>query len=104
MYLQGPESSYYFMERNNIIVNLFSYSLHFSIACLAGFYISWRNQNIHVYRPDVECINGIIHVIDSVFLTEADIQVNGAPRALSPVTTLLATGALLFLAATRLLQ
>lgn len=69
-----------------------------------SFYISWRNQNIHVYRPDVECINGIIHVIDSVFLTEADIQVNGAPQALSPVTTLLATGALLFLAATRLLQ
>ncbi|KAL1452464.1 hypothetical protein WDU94_006692, partial [Cyamophila willieti] len=44
-----------------------------------SFYISWRNQNIHVYRPDVECINGIIHVIDSIFLTESDIQVNAAP-------------------------
>ncbi|KAI5698356.1 hypothetical protein M8J75_005591 [Diaphorina citri] len=62
-----------------------------------GFYISWHNQNIHVYRPDVECINGIIHVIDSVFLTESDIQVNAAPSPLAPLTTLLATGTLLIL-------
>ncbi|KAI5728650.1 hypothetical protein M8J77_019044 [Diaphorina citri] len=62
-----------------------------------SFYISWHNQNIHVYRPDVECINGIIHVIDSVFLTESDIQVNAAPSPLAPLTTLLATGTLLIL-------
>nr|XP_018899589.1 PREDICTED: fasciclin-1 isoform X3 [Bemisia tabaci] len=41
-----------------------------------SFFIEWNNEKIHVFRADVECTNGIIHVIDSVFYQEGDIRVN----------------------------
>lgn len=31
-----------------------------------------------MYRPDVECTNGIIHVIDTVLLKDSDVRVTGA--------------------------
>ncbi|XP_037921573.1 fasciclin-1 isoform X4 [Hermetia illucens] len=40
-----------------------------------GYSILWNNRWISVYRPDVECINGIIHVIDHPFLEEKDVKV-----------------------------
>uniref|UniRef100_A0A8D8RD41 Fasciclin-1 n=1 Tax=Cacopsylla melanoneura TaxID=428564 RepID=A0A8D8RD41_9HEMI len=67
-----------------------------------GFYISWRNQNIHVYRPDVECINGIIHVIDSIFLTESDIQVNAGRTITAPSVGSILSGAAALLVLMRL--
>lgn len=39
--------------------------------------IEWQNEWIHVFRPDVECTNGIIHVIDKPFLKDSDIHVSG---------------------------
>uniref|UniRef100_A0A1B6D4C3 FAS1 domain-containing protein n=1 Tax=Clastoptera arizonana TaxID=38151 RepID=A0A1B6D4C3_9HEMI len=45
-----------------------------------SYYIEWENEWIHVFRPDVECTNGIIHVIDGVFIKESDIQVNSATK------------------------
>ncbi|XP_015115106.1 fasciclin-1 isoform X3 [Diachasma alloeum] len=41
------------------------------------FQIQWSGKQkwINVYRPDVACTNGIIHVIDDAFLLESDITV-----------------------------
>jgi hypothetical protein len=47
----------------------------------SGYTIIWHNREIPVFRPDVECINGIIHVIDHPLLEESDVRaasVNGA--------------------------
>ncbi|XP_076173482.1 fasciclin 1 Fas1 domain-containing isoform X3 [Ptiloglossa arizonensis] len=43
-----------------------------------GYQIEWDGQWIRVVRPDVECTNGIIHVIDSVFLKSSDVRVKGS--------------------------
>lgn len=43
-----------------------------------SFTIIWRNEKISVYRPDVECTNGVIHVIDQPFLQEGDIKVTAS--------------------------
>lgn len=32
---------------------------------------------MRVFRPDVECTNGVIHVIDGVFLKDSDVRVTG---------------------------
>ncbi|KRG01975.1 fasciclin-1 isoform X8 [Drosophila mojavensis] len=42
-----------------------------------GYVITWNYKKINVYRPDVECTNGIIHVIDYPLLEEKDIVVSG---------------------------
>lgn len=39
--------------------------------------ITWNHKKINVYRPDVECTNGIIHVIDYPILEEKDVVVSG---------------------------
>ncbi|XP_044002634.1 fasciclin-1 isoform X3 [Aphidius gifuensis] len=40
-----------------------------------SYQIEWQNRWIRVFRPDVACTNGIIHVIDDAFLTESDVTV-----------------------------
>ncbi|XP_017111178.1 fasciclin-1 isoform X2 [Drosophila elegans] len=42
-----------------------------------GYVIIWNYKKINVYRPDVECTNGIIHVIDYPLLEEKDVVVAG---------------------------
>ncbi|XP_023170244.2 fasciclin-1 isoform X5 [Drosophila hydei] len=42
-----------------------------------GYVITWNFKKINVYRPDVECTNGIIHVIDYPLLQEKDVVVSG---------------------------
>ncbi|XP_041447642.1 fasciclin-1 isoform X4 [Drosophila obscura] len=42
-----------------------------------GYVIIWNYKKINVYRPDVECTNGIIHVIDYPLLEEKDVVVSG---------------------------
>ncbi|CRK94485.1 CLUMA_CG007991, isoform A, partial [Clunio marinus] len=37
--------------------------------------ITWNNKKINVFRSDVICTNGIIHVIDRPFIEEGDIRV-----------------------------
>lgn len=53
----------------NLINANYSYS--------TGYTIQWNQRNIAVFRPDVECTNGIIHVIDHPFLVDSDIRVTG---------------------------
>ncbi|BES97562.1 Fasciclin domain [Nesidiocoris tenuis] len=54
-----------------------------------SYYIEWNNEWIHVFRPDVECTNGIIHVIDTVFLRDSDITVTGGSEAAQPLRVIL---------------
>lgn len=54
------------------------YKFNLILSCLlSGYYIHWNQRWIHVFRPDVECINGIIHVIDRPLLEENEIYVGG---------------------------
>ncbi|XP_053603497.1 fasciclin-1 isoform X2 [Plodia interpunctella] len=43
-----------------------------------NYYVEWNGHWIHVFRPDVECTNGIIHVIDGPFILDADIRATGS--------------------------
>lgn len=36
-----------------------------------------------MFRPDVECTNGVIHVIDAVFLKDSDVRVTGTASVVS---------------------
>lgn len=40
------------------------------------YIIHWNEQKIPVFRANVECVNGIIHVIDAPFLKKDDIRVS----------------------------
>ncbi|XP_050456093.1 fasciclin-1 isoform X2 [Cataglyphis hispanica] len=43
-----------------------------------GYQLEWQgNKKIRVVRPDVECTNGIIHVIDTVLFKDSDVHVTG---------------------------
>ncbi|KAL4707897.1 hypothetical protein ACJJTC_013688 [Scirpophaga incertulas] len=47
-----------------------------------NYYVEWNGHWIHVFRPDVECTNGIIHVIDEPFVLESDIRATGGAEKL----------------------
>lgn len=64
------------------------FSLDFEI----GYSLSWNYRNIPVFRPDVECTNGIIHVIDHPFLVDSDVHVSGGSRHTSSKTTMILIG------------
>lgn len=42
-----------------------------------GYAIQWLNDWVNVYRSDIRCTNGIIHIIDEVLLMDSDIKVVG---------------------------
>ncbi|XP_066259220.1 fasciclin-1 isoform X4 [Euwallacea similis] len=44
----------------------------------SAYIIHWEDLRIPVFRPNVECTNGIIHVIDKPFLKKGDIRVSSA--------------------------
>lgn len=50
----------------------FSPSQHY---IFAGYSIEWNGEWVPVYRPDVRCTNGIIHIIDKVLISPNDIKV-----------------------------
>lgn len=54
--------------------------------CL-DYYVEWNGHWIHVFRPDVECTNGIIHVIDEPFVLESDIRATGSADNLQIANT-----------------
>ncbi|XP_077294817.1 fasciclin 1 Fas1 domain-containing isoform X2 [Arctopsyche grandis] len=62
-----------------------------------SYYVEWQNEWIHVFRPDVECTNGIIHVIDYPFLKESDIQVTGSGTSIAVTLAALITTNLIML-------
>lgn len=42
------------------------------------YYLDWNGQSAKVKRPDVECVNGVVHVIDKVLMMKRDMTVNAA--------------------------
>ncbi|XP_043288919.1 fasciclin-1 isoform X3 [Venturia canescens] len=54
-----------------------------------GYQIEWMGKWIRVYRPDVPCTNGIIHVIDEAFVSPDDVQVTGGASMTSVATHLI---------------
>lgn len=67
---------------------------------LPGYQIFWRNRWINVFRPDVQCTNGIIHVIDYPLVEESDVMVTkGAMYSGSSKITTTTTSALILLPA-----
>nr|XP_012225914.1 PREDICTED: fasciclin-1 isoform X6 [Linepithema humile] len=42
-----------------------------------NYQVQWDGKWVQIFRPDVECTNGIIHVIDTVFLKDSDVRVTG---------------------------
>jgi Fasciclin domain. len=66
--------------------------------CLPDYYVEWQGEWIHVFRPDVECTNGIIHVIDAVFLKASDVSVTRSPSVplMAPHLTIILSVAMLF--------
>ncbi|XP_049869900.1 fasciclin-1 isoform X2 [Pectinophora gossypiella] len=52
-----------------------------------NYYVEWNGRWIHVFRPDVECTNGIIHVIDEPFVLESDIHAAGSAETLCLANT-----------------
>ncbi|XP_076766387.1 fasciclin 1 Fas1 domain-containing isoform X2 [Xylocopa sonorina] len=47
------------------------------------YQIEWEGNWIRVFRPDVECTNGIIHVMDAVFMKDSDVTVTGGAASLT---------------------
>ncbi|CAL7940146.1 unnamed protein product [Xylocopa violacea] len=48
-----------------------------------NYQIEWEGNWIRVFRPDVECTNGIIHVMDAVFMKDSDVTVTGGAASLT---------------------
>ncbi|XP_070137654.1 fasciclin-1 isoform X2 [Drosophila bipectinata] len=68
----------YSQESGSVILPTFRDSLKIRVEEENGRYvITWNHKKINVYRPDVECTNGIIHVIDYPILEEKDVVVSG---------------------------
>ena len=50
---------------------------YLKIKFIAEYYAEWENVRARVVRPDVECIDGVIHVIDTVLVQRREISVSG---------------------------
>ena len=48
-------------------------------------YVTWKEKQARVIRPNIECTNGIIHTIDTVMIDDAPPWAVG--RAATPRTT-----------------
>ena len=44
------------------------------------YFAEWENIRARVVRPDVQCIDGVIHVIDHVLVQRREISVSGSGR------------------------
>lgn len=52
--------------------------------------LQWEDLSARIVRPDVNAINGIIHVIDNVLMVKRDMMViSGSPVTFSPSTCVL---------------
>ncbi|KAL7640586.1 UNVERIFIED_CONTAM: hypothetical protein RMT77_008861 [Armadillidium vulgare] len=42
------------------------------------YFLNWNGITAKVIRPDVECVNGVVHVIDKVIMVRSDVTVSGS--------------------------
>lgn len=50
------------------------------VSHLTEYFAEWENIRARVVRPDVQCIDGVIHVIDHVLVQRREISVSGSSR------------------------
>ncbi|KAK8394216.1 hypothetical protein O3P69_006417 [Scylla paramamosain] len=56
------------------------------------YYTDWNGVRAKVIRPDLKCVNGVVHVIDKVMMMNRDVTVSGsAVPAASGLASLVAT-------------
>jgi len=54
-----------------------SASIQFTNSSTGEYFAEWDMVRARILRPDVECTDGVIHVIDRVFVVKGEISVNG---------------------------
>lgn len=40
----------------------------------SGYVIYWKDKFVTVYRADYQCTNGIVHLVDDIFISEAEVK------------------------------
>ncbi|XP_076044280.1 fasciclin 1 Fas1 domain-containing isoform X2 [Oratosquilla oratoria] len=63
-----------------------------------NYFLEWNGIKAQVIRPDVECVNGVVHVINKVLMKSRDVTVSSATSTSSTATALLASFLTLLLA------
>lgn len=56
----------------------------------AEYFAEWENVRARVVRPDVQCTDGVIHVIDHVLVQRREISVSGQGRITADFFTFIA--------------
>jgi len=51
-----------------------------------NLYIEWEGKRARIVRPDVQAINGVIHVIDQVLMKKRDLTVNSSSHPIVNIT------------------
>lgn len=75
-----------YMHRTfNYLSRFLFFRLFFFVYIFTGYTIQWNHRIIPVFRPDVECTNGIIHVIDHPFLVDSDVHVSGSSQSFNGI-------------------
>ncbi|CAG2113376.1 unnamed protein product [Medioppia subpectinata] len=52
----------------------------------SNLYIEWEGKRARIVRPDVQAINGVIHVIDTVLMKKRDLSVNSSSHPVVSIT------------------
>lgn len=52
-----------------------------TLFAIAEYFAEWENIRARVVRPDVQCTDGVIHVIDHVLVQRREISVSSQGRA-----------------------
>jgi len=52
-------------------------------------YIEWEGMRARIVRPDVQALNGVIHVIDRVMMKKRDLNINGSSNVTASIIFLL---------------
>ena len=51
--------------------------MYWLLMILIEYFVEWEFLRARIVRPDVECIDGVIHVIDRVLVLKGEISVSG---------------------------
>lgn len=65
---------------NKPVLKTISGNIKFINSTNGEYYAEWDYIRARIVRPDVECTDGVIHVIDKVMLMRGQIAVGGQDR------------------------
>ena len=75
------------------MVRFHIFGLHSSVerkcvpfSLILGLYVSYLDIEAKIIRPDMECTNGYVHVIDKVIMKRRDIVLSGAEKNVSALS------------------